>query len=214
LINRIAKCALLFCPIVCLTASPLLFQGVFNTDDQVELFTFTNDGTMTTTIQSYGYAGGSVDATTIADGGFAPDLTVFDSSGDFVTSDNGGHCGITGTDPVTGNCDDPYLQISEAGTYTLALTVYDNLAIDNLSDGFKDTSDPGFTCAEDGGTGEFCDVTDALFRERTGAWDLSIDGAGDVVDLSSNTPEPGTLALLLGGALVTMLAARRGLIVS
>src|SRR5579864_9463270 len=94
-------------------ASTVLFSGLFSTDDQVELFRFDLDSAGPVTIQSYGYAGGTVNSTAIQAGGFAPDATVFALVGrDYVqsTSDNGGHCGITQQDPVTGNRDDVYLQ--------------------------------------------------------------------------------------------------------
>jgi hypothetical protein len=207
-----AVLAVLLCPLACLAGSPAdLFQGTFSEDDQVELFSFTSNGSTPITIESYGYAGGVFGSTTIAAGGFAPDATVFDASGDQEVTDSGGHCPPTGTDSVTGNCDDPYIQqVFSAGTYTLALTVYDNLPVDALSDGFRQTGNPGFTCAEGGMTGEFCDVTDALYRQRTGNYAISIAGATAASDITSATPEPATLPLMLCGALmVTTLYRRR-----
>lgn len=210
MLKQFLKLALLISPVACFAGSPsVLLQGLFNTDDQIEFFSFTNDGISTTTIESYGYAGGVANSTTIAEGGFAPDATIFDQLGNFVVSDNGGHCDETATDSVSGLCDDPFLQISTAGTYTLALTVYDNLAINSLSDGFKQTGNPGFTCAENGGTGDFCDVTDGLFTPRTGAWAISIEGATQVADITSNTPEPGTLPMALAGSVFVVTLPRR-----
>lgn len=210
--HRFAVLAVLLCPLACMAGSPAdLFQGTFSEDDQVELFSFTSDGSTPITIESYGYAGGLVDSTTIPEGGFAPDATIFDFLGDFQTNDTGGHCPPTAADSVTGNCDDPYLQqVFSAGTYTLALTVDDNLAVGALSDGFKQMGNPGFTCAEDGLTGEFCDVTDPLYGERTGNYAISIAGATAASDITSATPEPATLPLMLCGALtVTGLYRRR-----
>jgi hypothetical protein len=189
-------------------AATILFQGTFSTDDQVELLQFTLNSDSTVTLQSHGYAGGTVNATTIPDGGFAPNVTIFALLGtDYVqaTSDTGGHCGTTQTDPVTGNCDDPYIQtLLSAGTYYLGLTVYDNLpSTGNLADGYKQTGNPGFTCAEGGLTGQFCDVTDALFRTRTGNWAFTIEG----VDGTSAVPEPSTL--WLAGTLIGALLLRR-----
>ena len=125
------------------------------------------------------------------------------------TPDNGGHCGITGADPVTGNCDDLYLQTTLApGSYYVALSVDDNVpATGNLLDGFKQTGNPGFTCAEGGLTGQFCDVTDALFRPRTGNWALDIAGATSVAPTS--IPEPATLWPLLSCGLLGALRLRR-----
>jgi hypothetical protein len=118
---------------------------------------------------------------------------------------------------VTGNCDDPFLdQVFSAGSYTLALTVYNNQSLDgSLADGFEADGNPGFTCAEDNLTGNFCDVTDPLFGQRTGDWALAFNGATAVTDLStvpitSGAPEPATLPLIFGGTLaMTMLYRRR-----
>jgi hypothetical protein len=208
--KRFSVLALLICPLACMAAEPTLFQGTFGQDDQVELFSFTSDGSTDITIQSYGYAGGTVNSTDIAEGGFAPDATIFDGSGNEQITDTGSHCPPTGVDSVTGNCDDPYIdQVLTAGTYTLALTVYDNVSYDGtLADGFKQDGNPGFTCAEDGLTGEFCDVTSA-YQERTGNWAISIGGASAVSDITSATPEPATLPLMLGGALAVITLYRR-----
>src|SRR5262249_54761218 len=158
-----------------------LFQGTFQSDDQTEVFSFTLAAPGTVTIQSFGYAGGVVGPNTIFSGGFAPLAVIFAPFGsDFVqaASDNGGHCPPALFDPVTGNCDDPYLQAAlPAGSYFLVLSVWDNVpATGVLADGYKQTGNPGFTCAEGGVGGSFCDVTDALFRSRTGNWALTIDG--------------------------------------
>jgi len=194
------------------TASPILLQGTFPADDGVALFQFTLSTPGIVTVQSYGYAGGVANATTIPAGGFAPDVTIFSQLGsDFVESisDNGGHCGITQTDPVTGNCDDPYIQTTfAAGTYYLALSVYDNLPVDGfLADGFKQVGNPGFTCAEGGLSGQFCDVTDALFRPRTGNWTFTIDGATTITSVT--TPEPSMEWLIPAAGLLGILWRRK-----
>ena len=193
-------------------ASPLLLQGTFPADDDVALFRFTLSAPGVVTLQSYGYAGGVANSTTIPAGGFAPDVTIFAQVGsDYVesTSDNGGHCGITGTDPVTGNCDDPYIQSTfAAGTYYLALSVYDNLPVDGfLADGFKQGGNPGFTCAEGGLSGQFCDVTDALFRTRTGNWAFTIAGVTSITSLV--IPEPSTGWLITAAGLLGLLWRRK-----
>lgn len=190
-------------------ASPAstLFQGTFATDDQVELFAFTLSSSSLVTIQSYGYAGGTVNSIAIPTGGFAPDATLFALvASNYVesTSSNGGNCGATGMDPVTGNCDDPYIQTTlPAGSYYLALSVWDNQPLTGtLSDGYTDTGNPGFTCAEGGSAnpnGTFCDVTDALFRSRTGNWALSFNGITTVQNVT--VPEPPTWRFLMCGAL-------------
>jgi hypothetical protein len=205
-----AGCLLVFTAAVGMAG--ILFQGTFAADDQVDYFRLTANSATTITIQSFGYAGGTDNATVIPAGGFAPELSVFAPLGaDYVlsNSDNGGHCGATGTDPVTGNCDDPYLQTTLApGSYIVALSVWDNVPVTgNLADGFKQAGNPGFTCAEGGLTGQFCDVTDAFFRPRTGNWALDIAGASSVVPTS--VPEPATWWPLLSGGLLGALRLRR-----
>jgi hypothetical protein len=178
-------------------ASPILFQGTFTLDDDVTLIPFAVTTPSNVTIQSYGYAGGTVPTssapTDIPAGGFAANAVLFDDSGTEITSDNGGHCDITSVDPITGNCDDPYiLEDLAAGSYTLALLEWDNVPTDGvLTDGFTDDGDPGFTCAEFGFTGNFCDVTTALGTVRTGNYAISLD----ITAASAATPEPTSIIL-------------------
>lgn len=186
----------------------LLFQGTFAADDDDVLLPFTISSADTVTIESYGYAGGTTpQGVVIPEGGFAPNAILFDSTGMEIGSDTGGHCGITGTDSVTGNCDDPYMQNNlAAGSYTLALVVWDNTTTDGiLTDGFTQTGNPGFTCAEFGQTGNFCDVTTALGTVRDGNYAVEISAQNLVIP---GVPEPSTLTLMgIAGGL--LLASRR-----
>jgi len=128
-------------------AGSVVFQGVFNEDDDVALLPFSITATDLVTIESYGYAGGTAPGGIIApEGGFAPNAILFDSSGTEITSNQGGDCAITGADSVTGNCDDPYFQETlAAGSYTLALVEWDNTTTDGfLPNGFNQTGNPGF----------------------------------------------------------------------
>ncbi|MGH9393593.1 MAG: DVUA0089 family protein [Terriglobales bacterium] len=194
-------------------SDPILMQGVFTSDSQVQQFSVTLGAAGVLTVQSYGYAGGTVNATTIAAGGFAPQATLFDSLGIEIVADSGGNCGLTGTDPTTGNCDDPYIQETlGAGTYTLALTEDSNVSSDGfLADGFTEDGNPGFTCAEFGQSGNFCDVTSALGTQRNGDYALAFTGAGSVDGVGSGTtvPEPSSLTLLAAGGLLFVLRRRR-----
>jgi hypothetical protein len=115
--------------------------------------------------------------------------------------------GTTAHDTVTGNCDDSYLvENLRAGTYTLALAVWDNVPNGNLSDGFRQDGNPGFTCAEFSLGGNFCDTTTALGVARTAKYALSISGH-DVVG-PATVPEPSTLALFGADAAMTVLFPR------
>lgn len=116
---------------------------------------------------------------------------------------------MTGTDPVTGSCEDPSLQtVLAPGSYFVALSVWDNVPFTgNLANGFKQAGNPGFTCAEGGLSGQFCDVGTALFTPRTGDWGLDIAGASSVAPTS--IPEPATWWPLLSGGLHGALRLRR-----
>jgi hypothetical protein len=191
-------------------AEPDIFSGTFGQDDQVLQLSLISDGTSTTVIDSYGYAGGSVGSDTFAPGGFAPEITLYDSTGaQFLDSNAGftGNCAKVAVDPVSGNCDDPYInQIIPVGAYTLALTVFDNFSFDGtLADGFKQDGNPGFTCNETGTTGQFCDVTDALGRSRTGDYAFSIA----TIPAVTATPEPSALALTFCGLLLAGVSRAR-----
>jgi hypothetical protein len=183
-----------------------LFQGTFATDDQVALFNITANTAETVTIETYSYAGGTVNSTVIPSGGFAPAAFLFDNLGDVQVLTNG-TCSQVGTDPTTGNCDDIYFQdLLQPGTYTLALAVYSNIPVDtSLSDGFVEDGNPGFTCVEAGTSGSFCDITSALGTSRTGNYAIAITGADSVVNL----PEPGSVFLLFAGGVTIALLRRR-----
>jgi hypothetical protein len=190
-----------------------LFQGTFGADDQVQLFNITVLESETVTFQTYGYAGGTVDSTVIPGGGFAPTAFLFDNLGD-VTQLFNGTCSQVGTDSTTESCDDLYFVDEDVapGAYTLALAVDDNRPVDtSVADGFVQNGNPGFTCTENGGSGEFCDVTAAFPTDnmRTGNFAISVTGADSVSE--SGVPEPGSMLLLLAGGGFTALLRRRSI---
>lgn len=92
----------------------------------------------------------------------------------------------------TGICDDAFLQETlGAGSYTLDLTEFPNVAIGNLSDGFLFASDPtatGDVCGVSGGT--FLQSDLATCVQRTSNYSLTITSP-------AATPEPSTFLLLL-----------------
>jgi hypothetical protein len=194
-------------------AGTVLFQGTFAEDDDVVLIPFTLTGTDLVTIESYGYAGGTLltPSTVISEGGFAPEIFLFDSTGTNFASSTGGVVGgacVTALDSVTAECDDPYLQETlSPGSYTVALAVYDNLLVSqDLSDGFTNDGNPGFTCQ--GGPGVFCDLTYAGNPSRDGDYALTISADDDLV--TSTTPEAASAGLCcIGGCFFAALLLRR-----
>jgi hypothetical protein len=141
---------------------------------------------------------------TIPAGGFAPYAVLFDSNGNEITADNGGHCATTGADPSTGNCDDPVIVRSlGSGDYTIAISVWNNVPLDGfLPHGYSQDGNPGFTCGEFGRGGEFCDTTTGAGPERSPGYAVTVSGSAVF------TPEPGTLALVVGAALVVLVRKR------
>lgn len=77
----------------------LPFQGTFATEDQVALFNITANTAETITIETYSYAGGTVNSTVIPAGGFAPTAFFF-INGAVITLSNGS-CGQEERDPAT-----------------------------------------------------------------------------------------------------------------
>ncbi|MFN7918408.1 MAG: DVUA0089 family protein [Vicinamibacterales bacterium] len=188
------------------SASTISFTGTFTADDDVQLFTFDLLTAGTVTITTFGYAGGTNGAgSTIAAGGFDPDIAVFQGTGPSasligVNSDAG--CGTVNADATTGACWDSQLVLTllPAGTYTLALTQYANLALGPLlSDGFGQVGNGNFTGPMFLGTvGSFID---ANLAQRTGAWAVDIGGVNSafVNGGPAPVPEPASMVLLASG---------------
>jgi hypothetical protein len=179
-----------------LSAGTLTYSGHFGFDDDVVLLPLSVSGNTLVTIQTTSFASGVV--------GFEPVLTLFDGAGNLLLQDSTGGtqpfgCGARSTDASSGFCLDAYIQtMLGTGTYTIALSEWDNIPGGTLSDGFPQTGNGNFTGPEFlGGPGAFI-----LFNgsQRTDNWALQIDG---VV-----TPEPAS-AMLLGIALLSLAGTRR-----
>jgi len=178
------------------------FQGALATDDGVALITFTANGTSTVTLRSYGYAGGTqANAAVVAAGGFDPIVAIFDGSGALVTQADDGPDPVP-ADPVTGAQLDSNLSVVlPAGTYTLAVVQYDNVALGpTLADGFAESGIPAFTAAFGCSNGQFCDV-DGF--NRTSSWALDVLGVE-----SASVPEPSLLVLSMIGVAALALSRR------
>src|SRR5258708_3115248 len=178
-----------------LRADTLSYTGNFVSDDVVQTFNFNVASQGLVTFQTFGYAGGINGAgNAIAAGGFDPLVSLFDSAGDFLAFNNDGSCVQVGTDATTLNCFDAYLPlVLDAGSYTLALTENDNLAIGpTFADGFTQAGNGNFTCAEFMGTpGGFCDASPS---RRSNAWALDITTPTNIPS-TEPVPEPSTYTL-------------------
>ena len=188
-------------------AASFSFTGSFGADDDIQLFSFSLGSGATVTMTTLSYAGGlNSDGVLIGNGGFDPILTLFDSTGALVSFNDDGLPPDVGTDPVTTRAFDSYLEILLApGTYTLALTQFDNFANGpNLANGFMRTGQPTFTgplfnCPN----GQFCDSAPS---NRSSAWAVDIRDVDRATAAAATVPEPASV-LLLGIGLV--LAAGR-----
>jgi len=184
------------------------FGGNFSQDDNVQLFNFSVSGAAPVTLFTTSYAGGgNADGTTAPPGGFAPILTVYDGFGSFIADTQMGNT-VVPPDPVTGQQYDAYLQQSfDPGTYTLALTEFDNTAAGvSLSEGFLRDGTGNFTGPEFlGRPGSFIDFTGS---QRTSAWTVNFQNAGAAAPAA--VPEASTgISLGLGLLALTVAGAVR-----
>jgi hypothetical protein len=191
MIRRSLLCIALFCLIAAsASAEAFSFTGALQTDNDVELLSFTIGAETTVTFLTLSYAGGTNAADqVIPAGGFEPLLTVFDSTGAEVGEFANGGPGEVNEGP-DGYLDAYGQQSLDAGTYTLALSESFNIPVDGyLADGFV------------GGGNPLCDFCDVLGNPLNGNWAvdiLTVDSASEEGP-SATTPEPGTLILLSSG---------------
>lgn len=181
------------------------FRGNFSADDDVQLFSFWTDGATAVVLRSYGYGGGlQADGTVISAGGFDPVLEVFNAEGLRVDGNDDGTDSEVATDPLTDSAFDVYLAPTlPTGTYTVAITEYNNHAIGpSLADGFSRTGAPTFTSEFLCPNGQFCDASG---YDRTSLWAFDILGAE-----ASAPPEISLMGETARGVLVVFLAVAVG----
>ena len=179
------------------------FVGTFSQDtDQREVF-FTLQQAGTVVLRTYAYAGRVNSAgTTISRGGFDPTLTVFDSSGRLIASNEDGGCGAVAPDAVTGLCWDSYLDLAlPAGNYRLVLTQSTNTAIGpTLADSFK------YACGAANQTAGVCtqnftpDPNPGVLLRRASGTNPAISASNRTLWMSSEPPaqsRPPSVALPL-----------------
>jgi hypothetical protein len=176
-------------------AATLSYTGTFTQDDQKELISFSTLSAGGVNLRTWGFGGGTNAAgDSISAGGFAPIVSVFDSSDMLIGLAQAGVATCGGnSDPATGFCWDVLLDlILPAGNYLAVLTQDDNSPFGPfLSDGFLHDGEGDFTGPYYLGTsGSFVLVTG---DQRDGHWAVDIRLPGNPI------PEPGTLALLAGG---------------
>ena len=193
--------ALMALTITYTSAAAISYTGNLNSNDpnDVALFTFTLSSTGSVSIQTWGYGGGTnASGTVIAAGGFDTYVSLFSGVGNsatFLASNDDGLC-----PPGNGSvaCRDSTLGVTTlaAGSYTVALTVFDNFSFaENTGSG---TLGDGFI-----GLGNYFDAASNTIRTSAYAIDITTKGSG------TQTPEPSTFALIAPGLLLVALSQRR-----
>ena len=176
-------------------ATTISYSGAFAQDDQIELISFTTLSGGLVSLNTWSFGGGvNAAGDAVADGGFAPLVSIFDSSGLLIGLAQAGVATCIGnSDPATGFCWDVSLALTlTAGDYLAVLTQDDNSPFGPyFSDGFLHAGEGDFTGLNYlGMPGSFILVTG---DQRDGHWALDISLPGIPV------PEPGSLVLLAGG---------------
>jgi hypothetical protein len=177
-------------------ASTITFSGSFSQDDNVQLFNITQTTPNDLTIYTSSYAVG----------GFTPVLSLFDGSGNFITSDNGsqnsGCNALLSPDTTnTSACWDAFIVFPGApgSSFILALTEDDNTFGGSvLTDGFSEDGNGDFTGVNSGFGGSFR-LADGT--QRTADWTVNILSADPQLEASqeSSVPEPASGLLLFNG---------------
>jgi len=141
-------------------------------------FTVAAPGSVQAITYSFG-SGTSIQGNVVGPGGFAPYLSLFDSSGNFLASTFFGTTCPAGANTFNGNCFDVLLDagVLAPGAYTLAITAFENMS---FAENLGGTLAGGFTGLGSLGPRE----------QLTYAFDLVLPDAP--------TPEPSTEVLWVG----------------
>ncbi len=186
-------------------AGGVSYTGTFNLDNQVQIETFTLSAASDVTLRTWSFLGGTNYAgQVIPAGGFDTLLTLFGPGGGYLDFNDD-------INYNNGNWDALLSEHALApGTYTVALTQYDNYAnayleylstgstSGTLADGFSEAANPNFTLSfpntPAGASGYFWDASGI---QRTGNWAL------DIVS-SAAVPEPPSVLLCAIGAVARL----------
>lgn len=186
----------------------LSFTGNFAQDDDVQLFSFVATGPSNVTLLSHGYAGGvNALGAIIARGGFDPNLAVFDATGALLAQNDDGGNSVPPDALTDANFDSLLELLLPAGTYTVALTQIDNIALGpDLSGGFARTGQGNFTTTFNCPDAQpaFNDVSGLAGCGRTNAFAFDVR----ITDAAEPVPAPLSIAVLATG-LLGLAAARR-----
>jgi len=162
------------------------FTGDFDTDDSRYYIQFDVTDTATISFLSHSYAGGvNAAGDIIADGGFDPQLFIFDAASTLLESDDDSSSVISAS---SNYAYDAFISlVLTAGSYTAVLTQYDS---DFISGDLV--------------TGVWSPSGKTNFNDRTAffSFDISGDNLDNVGGIGVGTtpvPEPGTLAMLALG---------------
>ena len=174
-------------------AANFSFRGNFTKDNDVQLFNFTVGSPSNVTLKTLSYAGGTqADGTIVSRGGFDPILSLFDGSGNFITNNDDGKFPDVGTDSVTDETFDTFLQSAlNPGSYTVTVAQFNNFfngtTGQNISLGFVRDGQPNFANGfiQDG-------------NQRTNAWAfdvLNVDQSNAVTAVPTPALLPGLIGL-------------------
>lgn len=164
-------------------ADTLTKSGTFAADNDVFSYSFStasqSDYTFTTT--------------SFASGGFVPVLTLYNTTTKQAIGNDG---------PTPGPRDASLSEDLGPGSYELFLTEFPNEAAGNLlTDGFQFANEPYIT-GQLAGLGDVSFIDDVDGSQRTGNYSVNISSV-------AATPEPSSWSLMLSGAALVALAAKR-----
>ncbi len=181
-------------------ATPIVFQGHFNYDDGLQEFLIEVSGPGTFTMQTYSYAGATVNGTPIPGNGFRPVLALFDELGTLINLNAGDGLSLDASFAF---------QAGGGGRYFLALTQYPNFPLGNRWDGYQFQGQGNFTGPLfRGDPGSFIDQDST---QHTGLWAIGIDFTPEGPDSELDAraiPEPAPMVPAAIG-LIMLLPFRR-----